>query len=76
MFQLPHIHSLDLNSRNSQNDSLLTLKIKTKKERRMLNNFNLNIRTVAIKVKYVSVSLKHLLLKQVILQSLQITLST
>tara|TARA_B110000263_G_scaffold56651_1_gene48247 strand:- start:1380 stop:1610 length:231 start_codon:yes stop_codon:yes gene_type:complete len=76
MFQLPHIHSLDLNSRNSQNDSLLTLKIKTKKERRMLNNFNLNIRTVAIKVKYGSVSLKHLLLKQVILQSLQIRLFT
>lgn len=42
----------------------------------MLNNFNLNFRTVAIKVKYGSVSLKHLLLKQVILQSLQITLST
>ena len=39
-------------------------------------NFNLKNRTVAIKVKYGSFSLKHLLLKQVILQSLQITLST
>jgi hypothetical protein len=42
----------------------------------MLNNFNLNIRTVAIKVKYGSISLKHLLLKHVILQSLQIRLFT
>jgi hypothetical protein len=42
----------------------------------MLNNFNLNIRTVAIKVKYGSASLKHLLLKQVILQSLKIRLFT
>jgi hypothetical protein len=42
----------------------------------MLNNFNLNIRTVTIKVKYGSVSLKYLLLKQVILQSLQIRLFT
>ena len=52
------------------------LKIKTKKVMRMFNIFNLNSRAVVIKVKYCSVTLKHLLLKQVILQSLQIRLFT